>query len=743
MPTQHSRTGTCAAGAASNATAAAKGDARVANETTRRLLAMGIGLAILQAGLTPIVGAQELDEIVVTAQKREQSLQQVGISITAVQGDDLRDRLVVDTRDLYKVAAGVMLDTASGGNVSNNLTIRGVSQSDFSSNQESPNSMYLDEIYMSSPGSANFPLYDLDRVEVLRGPQGTLFGRASSGGLVHMISKGPTEEVEGYLEVGAGRFDQYHVEGAVGGPISETVRGRIAGRWSRADGWFKNTLAGQSDAMEERDYGFRAQLEADVTDSFTARLAVNYDRSPKHVEGIYKPTPFYVDPSGQPAPIPANLDPYGTGPGTDFTGERNDFKGIKGAFTPGFVKKKRFMPSLYLEWQNDSFTATSITNYTDFSYGYLEDCDGDGLNLCSYAQGQDLEQWSQELRFNGSVDQLTWTTGLYYLNVDQSYTQFFAFPAAAGTDFAFSDFNPVHQKLESYAVFGQVEYKFTPEWTLLAGLRYTHDRKDFDSKVFFDELGNGFNVPPGTGSTIFDPPLLGYDFSKATVGSLAKAKANLWSGKLEIDYHPNEDTLFYVSFSRGVKGPGFNTNIGGTTTLEQTPFGDEHMWAYEVGSKLEVFDRRLRLNTSVFYYDYHDFQGFTFQGLTSLVSNFKARFTGAEMELRAVPMDGLDLDLAVAWLDTKVDDVSTIYNGVQDQESIKAPEWTVNGAVRKTFPVGSGELGLQWSFNYIDDHFASLDNNPATLISGGNFMHSAQVSYALPDQGWEVTAFVD
>ncbi|MGD9894908.1 MAG: TonB-dependent receptor plug domain-containing protein, partial [Dehalococcoidia bacterium] len=151
MPTQHSRTGTCAAGAASNATAAAKGDARVANETTRRLLAMGIGLAILQAGLTPIVGAQELDEIVVTAQKREQSLQQVGISITAVQGDDLRDRLVVDTRDLYTVAAGVMLDTASGGNVSNNLTIRGVSQSDFSSNQVSPNSMYLDEIYMSSP----------------------------------------------------------------------------------------------------------------------------------------------------------------------------------------------------------------------------------------------------------------------------------------------------------------------------------------------------------------------------------------------------------------------------------------------------------------------------------------------------------------------------------------------------------------------------------------------------------------
>lgn len=689
--------------------------------------------------------AQEISEhvgvadIVVTAQKREQNLQDVGVSVTAISSDDIIRQGITNAKSIAQLSAGVNFDSTSGGAMNANLTVRGVSQSDFSSIQESPNSVYIDEVYLSSPNSAAFTLYDIQRVEVLRGPQGTLFGRASSGGLASFITNRPTDTFEGYIDLGYGSYDSAHVEAAISGPLSDTVRARLSGRAERADGWFINKAPGGKDSFEKRFFGIRAQLEADLTEELTARVSLSYDRNPRHREGIYKIEAFYLDADGQPTPLPADLDVYGTGPGNDVFGYRDPYKSFhKGAFSNiGFLKNERVSPTLNMVWQGDDISITSITNWTQFKYSYVEDCDGGPANNCAFPLGQNSRQWSQELRVNGKAGAVDYTAGGYYLNVRQTAYQAFQFPTATGTPFAFSDLNLIAQKLKSYAVFGQVELPLAERLSLTVGARYTHDRKTFDSQVYFDELGTAFG-----GAGIYSPPLLTYDFSKATVGDLATESKGLWSGKVQLDYKVSQDALLYVSASRGSKGPGFNANVGNGVSIAETPFKREYLWAYEAGVKLELFDHRLRVNSSAFYYDYHDFQGYAFNGVAGVVGNYDGHFAGGELEITAAPGHGLEASLGIAYLDSKLKDVATKYGGVRDSEGAQAPKWTINGQVMKSFDVGPGSVSLQWSFDYIDDRYASIDNNRATLVKG-SFVHNARIGYDLHDVGLGFAVFVN
>ncbi len=688
-------------------------------------------------------GAQNLtDTIVVTAQKREQNADDIGISITAKSGDQLREAGVRESKDLLRVAPGVLLDSTAGGGVAANLTIRGISQSDYSATQESPNSIYIDEVYIASSSAAAFPIYDLERVEVLRGPQGTLFGRASSGGLAHFISRSPTDEFEGYAEVGYGRFNSVHVESAISGPLAEGLRGRLSGRFEDADGWFKNENPGSVDSFETKFFGVRGQLEADLSDQLVANLIISYDKKPEHEAGLYKAEPFYLDGSGLPAPLPADVDAYGTGPGNDFVGYRDPFEDAQtGSFNNvGFFTNERISPTLKLEWSGDKVSVTSISNYTHFEFDYNEDCDGGPLDYCQFPFAQELDQFTQELRANGEMGSLFWTAGFFYLNIDQTSNIDFVFPLLSGDDFAFSDTNQLAQKTSSYAFFGQAEYSFTDKLRGTLGLRYTRDKKSIDSKVFFLELGNGYSG--GTGTTVFDPPFLAYDFSPETVGDLATVEDDLWTGKAQLDYTPTDNTLFYVSASRGQKGPGFNTNVSGNLTIPETPFGSEILWAYEAGAKLSLADRRIQFNASGFYYDYEDFQGFAFNGLQGVVGNYDGEFYGGEVEINTTPVDSLNITFGASYLESELEDVPTAYAGVVNQESVLTPRWTVNGLINKSFDVGPGSASIQWSFDYIGDRFTSIENNLATFVEA-SFVHNARVAYRFEDQGLELAAFVD
>jgi iron complex outermembrane recepter protein len=716
-----------------------------------KLMTRVSGAVIALSLARPVFAAQEqtadandatsgLSEITVTAQRRSQNLQDVGVAVTALSAADMRDLGITSSKDISRAVPGVSLDSTSSGGLNAQLTVRGVSQSDYSAIQESPNSIYIDDVYLYSSNAAAFTLYDLDRIEVLRGPQGTLFGRASSGGLANFIVAKPTRDFTSYVETGYSSFDDKYIEGAISGPLTDSVRIRISGRRETADGWFLNGLPGGSATFAKNFYGVRLQVEADVTSSLTARMSLNYDANPTHNDGDYRTVPAYLV-NGQPQLLPPNVDAYGTGPGNDMAGYRNPYKQFNKAdfdSDVGFLRNYRFSPTLYLAQELGSgATLTSITNYTKFSFSYNENDGGGPVDYLDAPISQDLEQWSQEFRLNGKQGPLTYTTGFYYLNTRQDAPLSTDFPALSGSPFAFSTFNDVFQRTHSWAPFAQAEYQLTEKLSATVGVRYTDEHKDIDSKAYYNELGSFYG-----GSGVYVPPLLAYDFSKASVGDLASHKEGLWSGKVGLDYKLNRDVLFYVSASRGVKAAGFNTNASGGLTIQQTPFKSEFVYAFEGGSKLELFEHRIRFNTSVFYYDYHRFQGFAFSGVQGVVGNYDGYFVGAETEIVIAPRRDLDFSLSASNLETKLYDVPTAYSGVRDEQSIMAPRWTANASFVKRFELPFGTLAINWNGNYIDHRYASIDNNNATYVPG-SFVHNARASLNLPDKGLEIAFFVD
>jgi iron complex outermembrane receptor protein len=309
--------------------------------------------------------------------------------------------------------------------------------------------------------------------------------------------------------------------------------------------------------------------------------------------------------------------------------------------------------------------------------------------------------------------------------------QFFLYPVYAGTGFGFSDTNIVKQNQESWALFGQLEFQLTDQLSMTVGARYTHETKDFDSKAYLQEY-----------FVIYDPEILYSDFSKATVGPLARQSEGLWTGKVQLDYKPNDDTLVYVSVSRGAKPGGFNTNLSLAIPDALVPFKSEHLYAYEGGVKSKFLDNRLRINASAFYYDYSDFQGFTFVTPQSFVGNYDGRFYGGEIEIAAAPSRNLDLRLSASYLSTKLKNVGTLDNGIIDQESIMAPRWTVYGSVTKSFDLPFGTFSINWNGNYIASRYASIDNSPLNQVPGV-FMHNARVTVVIPDQDLELSFFVN
>jgi iron complex outermembrane recepter protein len=679
------------------------------------------------AGLTcwpTLAAAQEegdtLQEIVVTAQKREQNQQDVGVSITALTSADLRSLGITDSLQLGAMAPSVQLNSASGGNYGSQLTIRGVSQSDFSPHQESPNSIYIDDVYVSAPNAAGAQMFDVDRVEVLRGPQGTLFGRNSTGGLVSFVTNKPTADTEGYADLTYGEFHEVRAEAAAGGTLADGIRGRLALASQDNNGYDENYYPGQSELNSTHFKGLRGALEFDVTDKLQARFSVSYLHD-SDVEGFYGHLNTYFDPanSGRPAPLPANLDVYGTGPGNDALGYRSPYTGPEGAIShAGFLHRDILSPTVHVSWDLGAATLTSVSNFTHMSFDYDESCSGAPQTTCEDPYVQHLKQWSEELRLNGSSGSLTWVTGLYVLNVTQHDRGDFSEPYFAQTDDAYSAYNTFEQKLTTGSVFGQAEYLFSPHWRATLGVRVTHDDKEFSSQSYQASLGS---FVPGGGYTDYNPPLLIADFSKATVGGAAEEINTYPTGKAQLDYIFSNDALLYASVSRGAKGAGFNSNTTGATPNELIPFKGEHMIAYELGEKLTLLNDRMTVNSGIFYYDYTNYQAFQYRdGPNPFVSNVNGRFMGGEFEVVARPMHGLDVHLGIGGLSALLYNVSTVNIGIVNQQPTDTPKWTGNALVRYHWAMGGGDASVMWSGDFVTGRFNSVDNTPSVYIHGSS-----------------------
>jgi iron complex outermembrane receptor protein len=457
-------------------------------------------------------------------------------------------------------------------------------------------------------------------------------------------------------------------------------------------------------------------------------------------EGFYGHINTYYDPNlgGRPVPLPANLDAWGTGPGNDVQGYRSPYapSTIGEVGYIGHLYRDFTVPTFRLDWTLPSgATVTSITGFSNLYFDYDESCSGAPQLTCQDPFHQSLQQWSEELRISNTTTQMSWVAGLYGLYVYQQDKGAFYSPFYSGTPFAFGSYANFSQKLVTGAAFGQVEYLLSPHWRATLGVRVGHDKKDFSSQTFFTEVGDLVSQ-----YVAYNPPLLVADFSPATVGGLATQSETDWSGKAQMDYIWNRNVLLYASINRGVKGAGFNSNNSGALTNESIPFGPEHVLEYEVGEKITALDNHLRVNGAAFYYDYHNYQAYQLlTGVSPYTSNNKARFEGAEVELQVVPFKGLEFQLGVTGLSTKVFGVHTAQIGVVDQQSTDAPKWSGNALVRYSWPVGEGTLSAVWSSDYVGDRYHSVDNTPSVLVHS-SWGHNASLSYLL--KHWEVSAGV-
>ncbi len=662
--------------------------------------------------------ADDGSEIVVTAQKRSQKLQDVALSVSAIGGDMLA---AVGRQDMSALAAQVPgLQVATYSPTITVFNIRGVSQNDFADSQEAPIAFYNDEVYVGALGAISGQMFDLERVEILRGPQGTLFGRNATGGLVQAITKRPTRDLEGYATLTVGSYGQIATEGAISGPLSERVRARLSVTSNHHGGYIENRIG--KDIGNSRFYGGRLQIEADVGDSGTLLIKLQGLRNDDETSGgLYSHVAAGFDADGLGFALGPNEDFWGTCGGCDAFGYKEpDTDPFTGSFDRiGFFDRKYWSATVRYEQDLGSAKLTSITDYQDLRKRFGEDSDMSPVHIFHYDTAQDLYQLSQELRLSGEADRFTWLAGLYGLKIktDNDY-QIDASPILG----LLENYGG-RQKTDSVAVFGQAEYKLTDMLSFTLGGRYSWDRKTYD----FAHAENGVND---------------FIFNRTTNPDLAKQTFKNWSGKVQVDYRPTDGVLLYAGVNRGTKSGGFGVQAFAPIDPTTLPYDQEVLTNYEAGFKLALLDRKVTFNGSVFHYDYKDYQAFTLQGLSQIVANVPARVTGLETELVVRPVRGLTMSGFLTYLDTKVKGITLPSGRVTDRDMPQAPKWSIGGVLRYGFPVGPGELALQTDWKYDSSLYFSTFNAPIDRESS-RIVGNARISWASDDDHWTLAAFVN
>jgi len=703
----------------------------------RRILAAAVAFTTVQTAVAAV-----LEEVVVTAQKREQNLQDVGVSVTAFSGNTMRELDMVNIKDIAAQTPGLVF-VDSGNSMTNIVNIRGVSQNDFNPHQESPNAIYVDQAYVSILPASNFQLFDTERVEVLRGPQGTLYGRNATGGLIHYLSNKPTEEMEAYIDITAGEYSKRRVEGAVGGSLTDSIQGRISGVWDNNDGWLENDAGPDLGAVDT--YALRGQLLFLLDDDTDLLLQVSNGDGKK--EQGYGHTPAGYNDDGLEFKLPADLDFYGFGPGTDSTGYRDPSNDPRDIEVDGksYYKPEMWSYNAVLTKDFGGMTLTSVTNYLDWQVTFSEDSDASPRFAINDGIDSDSQQFSQEFRLNGEAGIVRWLGGVYYLDI-QHKSDFTAYGELGYLDDLFAvlgitnpgdiDGDPTFgqtlgltddlvskwdQDTTSWAAFGQVETDLTDSLTLITGLRWTDDQKDYDfnSREFF----------AGTETT--DDPSLQIWGTNSFKGSNDSSD---WSGKLQLDWHVTDDALLYAGVSRGIKGPGYNApTFGGAVS----GFDQETLIDYEAGVKLTFAGGAARLNAGVFYYDYQDYQAYSFVNLAGTIENLDATNQGGEIEFIWSPLEGLDLMAGASFQDSKVKDITLPGGRVTDNSMPQAPDFTYNLLARKSWIFGEYEFALQADYNYSDSYYSDSLNTPVGEVDSYG-VGNARVSYGSSSGSWEV-----
>jgi iron complex outermembrane recepter protein len=702
----------------------------------------GLGSLGLLAAQT--VHAQALEEIVVTAQKREQRLQDVGISVTAFGKDQLKQLGLTSTLELGSQTPGLLVTDTNAGTTTA-FTLRGSGQLDFGDHQEPPVAVYVDGAYNSFLGGVGFKFFDLERVEVLRGPQGTLFGRNATGGVVQLISNKPTEEFAGYASASAGEYGLWRLEAAISGGVSKRVRGRLSVFHESSDGYQENRVGRDLNAVDNNSG--RAQLQFLPSDDVEFLLSGNWNIDRNTAQG-YDVVSAMTD-SFAFGPIEGGVDDgLVKRPPSDATyasfcenfflvtpppGSSNCF----GYTEPndGVHKIANNLDTLFdrdvydvtgtLTWKFGAARLISITDYKTFKKDYLEDSDSTPQTLMTFDQKVDASQFSQEVRVEGENDRLNWVVGAYYLDIDGDYE--------AGVDvtnsLAVALANSYNLETKSWAAFAQTDLSLTDKWGLITGLRWTDDKKDMTLRTSCVEA-----IP---------------DLCQIAFGGLVQVEGlppvsrdeGDWSGTLRVEYKPSRDWLWYGGVTRGQKAGGFNAGAVTFFAPDQVEFDGEVITSYEAGFKATLFDGSTRLNANAFHYDYSNFQAFYQLGASLVVFNVDAEVNGGEIELVTHPSDRWEFLIGVSLLDATEKDLT--YAGLtKDRPMPNAPDVSVNGLGRYEWPMFGGTMSAQVDFRYVGERSLNAIDHPA-LQADSYTVTNARLTWASDNGRWEGSVFVN
>ncbi len=772
---------------------------------TRGTIGFSIWLLLVTLGLSTLFSgtalAQVLEEVVVTAQKREQSLQDVGISVTAFTGDQMRSLGIEESKDVAAFTPGVHIGGSMAGQNSQ-FTIRGVSQNDYNDIVEPPNAVYVDEGYVALGQGQTFALYDIERVEVLKGPQATLFGRNATGGLIHYITRKPTFETDGYFDVTYGSFDtdanaeQISLEGAFGGAMTDTVAGRVAFRYNNQDGYLENIYPfaavgagtfGASDSNspgpgagvdlgDDNTFAIRGSLLITPNDDMRVSISVNsasteISTSPyqsKATIGVLDENGelinvIDVSPTETRATIAADGSdggsdqgnsgslgfPFGRPvPGGDFFGYI-DPDGDGFSFSGDFAFKDQGQidtegVNARFEWDlANEMTFIAVSDYKNYEKKMFLDVDSAPVNQLVNFQGADATTFTQEFRLSAEADRTRWVVGFYYLNIDNHSDNGLKAPAnSLPALFGFGLTEPgvdigvfADMQTDSYSLFGQLEYDLTDQMTLIGGLRVMREEKDFFmNQAFFlstgtDQFNNGPLMFPGR------PAPFVQDTSD-----------DLWAGKVQLDWHATDNTLVYAGINRGIKAGSFNAPIPGGLPFPDTviPYDEEVLTSFEGGFKTTIMEGLGRLNGSVFYYDYDDYQAFLFTGVSGVVVNADAENMGAELELQLSPGEGWDILLSGAYLDATVKDVPYRIGSPlppEDRNPTYSPEFQAAALVRYEWSALNGTMAIQGDATYSDEFYYNLRNFDADRFDS-YVIANARLSWLSADAHLETALMV-
>lgn len=705
--------------------------------------------------------AQQLEEVVVTAEKRSQSIQDVPLSVAAIGGNDIKVGKITGLNDIAMKVPGVAFNEFNVGEP--RLYIRGIGNSSDSAASDQAVGVFLDEVYIGRTGGVGFDLFDLERIEILRGPQGTLYGKNTSGGAINIVTSRPSQEDEVRLSVSAGNYEMTNIQGMVNGGITDTISGKLVAQYKQRDGYGKNVItedqvttlgdlsnsryigpstgaSGQGDKLDDADKrSVRGQLLFDLSDTMSLLVGGDYSRDKtngtcRHLQ---------------------NLDEAVQGLGSFWELGMSDKYSQDDRYcsTQFNVNQTRDISGLMarFEWDLGWADFVSISAWRESDYNFVDDLTGVPLlNLTEPSPSgvplppgswtipenvvngvdENASQYSQEFRFTGTHGSLDWVTGAFYMEEDvdrkeEYYTHYNSllqagFGLAGIGDVLFTQKNTT----TSAAFYAQLDWHVTEQWTLTYGGRYSYDKKKITQDAI--DLMNG-GVPTGV-------PLILPEFPTAMK---ARDDWSDYTNKVSVSYQPNDDLMLYGTYSQGYKSGAFPSQSN-LPSVAATPVDPETVNNFELGMKSSWWDNRIQFNVTLYDMDYDDLQVFELNSRLLLVlSSAQAESKGVDVDFNIMLMDNLTLSSSYNYSDATYSEYTSSTGASYDgNDMVYAPNAAFSVDLDYLYDIGSaGALTFNVSYNWKDDYYTNPSNAEKTRQDDIGML-GANIAWTSHDAAW-------